>query len=539
MISPAARRPNKLRPALDLTTALAIVRGPNRRAGRSLADFDLAIIGGGINGVGIARDAAGRGLRVALFEQNDLGSGTSSKSTKLVHGGLRYLEHGALRLVREGLSEREVLLRAAPHIVRPIRFALTPRPGGWPLPILRFGLFLYDIIGRRDILPSTATIDLTHHPVGVPLKRSFGTAFEFSDCVVDDARLVVLTALDAAERGAAIHTGARCARADRAEEWRLAIVDRGHRRVVTARALVDAAGPWINQVGETVIRSPQPAARLVLGSHIVVRRLYDHDGAYIFQNPDGRVVFAIPFARDFTLIGTTDRDFRGDLSVLAPTAEEIGYLCGAINAYLRQPISSGDVVWAFSGVRALFDDGASAAKDATRDYVLRLDAPRGLAPLLTVYGGKLTTYRRLAERALKALRRRLKMGKPWTADAPLPGGDFPHDGIDLLVERTRERWPFLTPDHAARLVHLYGTRVERVLGEAKAFADLGVCFAGDLTEREARYLMDVEWARAAEDVLWRRTKLGLTFPDSAREALAAYMKTAGAAAARSAPSTPN
>jgi glycerol-3-phosphate dehydrogenase len=503
-----------------------------------LADFDLAIIGGGINGAGIARDAAGRGLRVALFEQNDLASGTSSKSTKLVHGGLRYLEHGALRLVREGLSEREVLLRAAPHIVRPIRFALTPRPGGWPMPILRLGLFLYDIIGRRDILPPTDTIDLTHHPVGVPLKRSFGTAFEYSDCVVDDARLVVLTALDAAERGAAIHPGVRCARADRAEEWRLALVDRGHRRVVTARALVNAAGPWINLVGETVIRAPQPAARLVLGSHIVVRKLYDHDGAYIFQNPDGRVVFAIPFARDFTLIGTTDRDFRGDLAALAPTAEEIGYLCAAINAHMRRPISSGDVVWAFSGVRALYDDDASAAKDATRDYVLRLDAPRGLAPLLTVYGGKLTTYRRLAERALKLLRRRLKMAKPWTAEAPLPGGDFPHDGLDLLIERTHERWPFLAQDHAERLVRLYGTRVERVMGKARTDDDLGARFSGDLTEREVRYLMDVEWARTAEDVLWRRTKLGLTFPDSARDALAAFMKTAAAVEAKPAPAAP-
>lgn len=488
-----------------------------------MADYDLAIIGGGINGAGIARDAAGRGLRVALFEQNDLGSGTSSKSTKLVHGGLRYLEYGALRLVHEGLSEREILLRTAPHIVRPARFALTAVPGGRSPFVLRLGLFLYDLIGRRNILPATATIDLTHHPVGAPLKRAFGTAFEYSDCTVDDARLVALTAMDAAEKGAAIFTGARCVRADRDEAWRLAVIDRGHRRTVTARVLVDAAGPWVNLVGETVVRLPQPAARLVAGSHIVVGKLYDHDRAYIFQNSDGRVVFAIPFERDFTLIGTTDRDFRGDLAVLYPTGEEISYLCQSVNAFFRQQVMPADAVWAFSGVRALYDDNAGAAKDATRDYVLRLDAPRAAAPLLTVYGGKLTTYRRLAERVLKKLRRYLKMGTPWTATAPLPGGDFAHDGFDLLVERSRERWPFLAPAHAGRLVQAYGTRIERVIGEARSLDDLGRRFGADLTAREVRYLMASEWARTAEDVLWRRSKLGLTMPADDRDALAAFM----------------
>jgi glycerol-3-phosphate dehydrogenase len=504
---------------LVLPRGLAMVR-----AGiRAMAEFDLAIIGGGINGAGLARDAAGRGLSVLLMEQNDLGSGTSSKSTKLIHGGLRYLEHGAFRLVREALAEREVLWRIAPHIVRPMRFVLPTDPFGRPPLMLRIGLFLYDHLGGRQQLPPTATLDLTHHPYGVPLQRPFGTAFEYSDCWVDDARLVVLNAMDAAARGAVVRVGARCVRADRDGVWRLTLTDRGRRVVHTARALVNAAGPWINTTAETVLRLRARPARLIKGSHIVVRRLFDTDNAYLFQHRDGRVVFALPFAHDFTLIGTTDEDFHGDLAILSPGAAEVAYLCEAVNHYLRAPVTPSDVVHAFSGVRALYDDGAKAAQDTTREYVLKLDAPSRSAPLLSIYGGKITTYRRLAEAALKRLAPFLGSSTPWTASAPLPGGDFPHTELDSQIEQARARWPFLSESHARRLVEAYGTRVAEVLGAARGFADLGVCFGADLTAAEVRYLMTHEWVRTAEDVLWRRSKLGLLLGSEQSAALAAFM----------------
>ncbi|TAK47684.1 MAG: glycerol-3-phosphate dehydrogenase [Xanthobacteraceae bacterium] len=494
-----------------------------------MAEFDLAIIGGGINGAGLARDAAGRGLSVLLMEQNDLASGTSSKSTKLIHGGLRYLEHGAFRLVREALREREVLWRMAPHIVRPLRFVLPTDPEGRPALLLRLGLFLYDHLGGRKLLPPTAILDLTHHPLGVPLKRPFGMAFEYSDCQVDDARLVVLNAMDAAARGAVVRVGARCVRADRDRLWSLMLNDRGHRATHTARVLVNAAGPWVNTTAQTVLRAPARPARLVKGSHIVVRRMFDTADAYIFQNRDGRVVFAIPFARDFTLIGTTDEDFRGDLAILTPSAAEVAYLCEAVNHYFRAPVASADVVHAFSGVRALYDDGSKAAQDTTREYVLKLDRPRRLAPLLTIYGGKITTYRRLAEAALRRLAPVLPMAGPWTEGTPLPGGDFPCDGADELVRQTRTRWPFLSEPHAWRLVDAYGTRVAAVLGEARTLDDLGPCFGADLTAAEVRYLMAHEWARTEDDVLWRRSKLGLVVNANERAALAAFMARATAA----------
>ncbi|HVY57528.1 MAG TPA: glycerol-3-phosphate dehydrogenase, partial [Xanthobacteraceae bacterium] len=342
-----------------------------------MADFDLAVIGGGINGVGIARDAAGRGLRVLLVEQGDLASGTSSASTKLVHGGLRYLEHGALRLVREALAEREVLVRIAPHLVRPMRFVL-PVEGRRPAWLIRLGLFLYDHLAPRRILPRSESLDLSHHPCGVPLKRRHVLGFEYSDCRVDDSRLVVLNALDAAERGASIRTRTRCVRAERSELWQLVLHGRRGREAVTARALVDAAGPWVPQVADAVLRSGAAApVRLVKGSHIVFRKLFDHDRGYLFQGDDGRIVFALPFERDFTLVGTTDQDFAGDLSAVAPSADEIRYLCRAVNDYLRQPVGPDEVVWAFAGVRSLHDDGMQKAEDVTRDYVLLLDRPSG------------------------------------------------------------------------------------------------------------------------------------------------------------------
>lgn len=489
-----------------------------------MADFDLAIIGGGINGVGIARDAAGRGLEVVLVEQNDLASGTSSASTKLIHGGLRYLEQRAFRLVREALAEREVMLRMAPHLIRPMRFVLPAYPGPRSALMLRLGLFIYDHLGGRELLPATRTIDLTHHPVGMPLKRSYRYAYEYSDCVADDSRLVVLNAVDAAERGAVIRTRTRCVRADRDEVWRLVLNARGRRDTVTARVLVNASGPWVEPVTETVLRAPlRGQVRLVKGSHIVVRRLFEHDCGYILPTSDRRVVFALPFQRDFTLIGTTDEDFAGDPALATISAAEITYLCEAANTYLRGQIGADDLVWSFSGVRSLYGDKASAPQDTTRDYVLDLDKPYREAPLLTVYGGKITTYRRLAEAALDRIVRYFKASSPWTATAPLPGGDFAVDGSDALTAAIHARYPFLAQPHAARLVAAYGTRVDRVLGEARTAGDLGPMFGSDLSGAEVLYLMAQEWAESAEDVLWRRSKLGLVTTREQQAALAQFM----------------
>ena len=504
-----------------------------RKAGTSryvMAEYDLAIIGGGINGAGLARDAAGRGLRVLLVEQNDLASGTSSASTKLIHGGLRYLEHGAFRLVREALHEREVLLRMAPHVIRPLRFMLPPLPGLRSALRLRLGLFIYDRLGGRKLLPGTRGVDLTHHPVGHPLKRSFRHGFEFSDCLVDDARLVVLTALDAAERGAVIRTRTRLIRAERRGEWELVLNAQGRREVVSVRVLVNAAGPWIGEVADTVIRRPLPApVRLIKGSHIVVRKRFEHDGGYLLQAADRRVVFALPFAQDFTLIGTTDENFVGDLNAPAPEPDEVVYLCNTANAYFRDRLTPDEVVWSFSGVRSLYDDGANRPEDVTRDYVLALDEVYGEAPLLTVYGGKITTHRRLAEAAMVKIGIFFGALPPWTAGSTLPGGDFPPGGFYDLVAETIARWPFLAEPHARRMVRAYGRRIERILKDAQSMDDLGQRFAGDLTGAEVRYLMENEWALEADDVLWRRSKLGLKASPDEREALAQFMAAQSAA----------
>jgi glycerol-3-phosphate dehydrogenase len=487
-----------------------------------MADFDLAVVGGGINGTGIARDAAGRGLRVLLVEQNDLASGTSSASTKLIHGGLRYLEQGWLRLVREALAEREVMLRMAPHLIRPMRFVLPAEPAMRPAWMLRMGLFVYDHLGGRKILPATRTIDLARDPLGAPLRERHGQGFEYSDCVADDARLVVLNALDAAERGAVIRTRTRCIRAERGADWRLVLEVRGRRDLATARVLVDATGPWIKQFAGEVLRQDAPVpARLDKGSHIVVPRLFDHDRAYVLQAPDGRVVFAVPFQRDFTLIGTTDQGFAGDLAAVAPSADEVAYLCNVANQHFRARIAPADVVWSFAGVRSLHDDGAKRAQNVSRDYVLTLDERE--APLLTVYGGKITTYRRLAGQALDRLAHLFQAGPAWTRDSHLPGGEFPWDGIERLVAETRRARPFLSEAQAWRLVRAYGTRVDRVLGPARSLEDLGPCLGADLTGAEVRYLMEREWAQTEDDVLWRRTKLGLRFSPDERERLATFM----------------
>ena len=492
-----------------------------------MADFDLAVIGGGINGTGIARDAAGRGFRVVLIEQNDLASGTSSASSKLIHGGLRYLEHYEFRLVREALHEREVLLRMAPHLIRPLRFVLPINEARRSALLLRIGLFIYDWIGWRKILPGTREVDLVTDEVGQPLKPRFHHAYEYSDCFADDARLVVLNAVDAAERGAVIRTRTRCVRAERHDVWRLVLNSRGERDEVTARILVNAAGAWSEIFAESAMRTePQHRLRLDKGTHIVVKKLYDHDRAYILQVADGRIVFAIPFQRDYTLIGTTDRAFAGDPSTVIPSGEEIEYLCGVINDYFRTAIGSADVVWAYAGVRSLYDDGAGKPEDIGRDYTLMLDERYGEAPLLTVYGGKITTYRRLAEDAMAKLAHFFPRSRPWTARSSLPGGDFLYDGLATLIERTQQRWKFLTGDHVRRLVSAYGTRVERVLGNAKSLDDLGMRLGADLTAAEVRYLMSQEWAQSADDVLWRRSKLGLRFSDGQRANLDRFMARA-------------
>jgi glycerol-3-phosphate dehydrogenase len=478
--------------------------------------FDLAIIGGGVNGCGIARDAAGRGNSVFLCEMNDLASGTSSWSTKLVHGGLRYLEYYEFRLVREALIEREILWGIAPHIIRPLRFVLPHHDGLRPAWLLRLGLFLYDHIGGRYLLPPTRSVDLTRDEVGKPLvPHRYTKGFEYSDCFVDDARLVVLTARDAADRGAEIRTRSRAVEIRQTDGiWQVTVENAfgGERSIIRARVLVNAGGPWVEQVlaaGSGV--NARAKVRLVQGSHIVVRKLYQHDRAYMFQNSDGRIVFVIPYQDDFTLIGTTDRDYDGDPAKVKASSEEIQYLCDSVSEYLAKPVRPEDVVWTYAGVRPLYDDGASEAKAATREYVFELDTPGG-APLLSIYGGKITTHRRLAEEALEKLAPYLKGTKAregWTGQAPLPGGDMDVSAVAALAAELVHHYPFLTAAHANRLAHAYGTRTGKLLGNAKSLGDLGQSFGASLTEAEVRYLMSTEWACTAEDIVWRRSKLGL------------------------------
>jgi glycerol-3-phosphate dehydrogenase len=486
------------------------------------APYDLAIVGGGVNGVGIARDAAGRGLSVLLVEQNDLAGGTSSRSTKLIHGGLRYLEYYEFRLVRESLREREVLLRAAPHIIHPLRFVLPHHAGLRPRWMLRAGLFLYDHLGGRRILPPTRSLDLRRDPAGAPLQPRYTRAFEYSDCQVDDSRLVALCARDAAGRGAEICTRTRCTAARRADGlWQLSLQTSGQTRDVAARVLVNAAGPWVVRVLQDVVADNEPRRiRLVKGSHLVTHRLFEHDRSYIFQNADGRICFAIPYHDDFTLIGTTDEDYVGDPAAVSITPEEETYLLAAISDYFRRPVTSSDVVWRFAGVRSLQDDGASSAQKATRDYALDL---KGEPPLLSVFGGKITTFRRLAGAAMARLAPFFPgLRAPWTHAAPLPGGDFPPDGAQALRAELQRRYPFLAEPTARRLVRSYGTLAADMLGDAQSAGDLGRTFGADLSEREVGWLIRTEWALTAEDVLWRRTKLGLRLSEREQSALAQW-----------------
>ncbi|MBV8926029.1 MAG: glycerol-3-phosphate dehydrogenase [Bradyrhizobium sp.] len=483
-----------------------------------MADYDLAVIGGGINGVCVARDAAGRGLRVILLEQGDLGGAASSATSRLIHGDLAALERRSFARVRTRLGERDIWLRVAPHLVRPMRFALPGQSEERPL--LRSLLWLHERLASRIGLPSPQTIDVTHHPIGDALKRPFGTALEFSDCVVDDSRLVVLTALDAAERGAVIRTGARCIRAERDQFWRLAVIDRGHRQVITARALANASGGWTGTVAETVLRMPLPKLGAVQIGQIVVRRLFDSENVYVFQNADGRLILASPYERDFTLIGSVTRAFTGDPAIVAIGASDISYLCEAANRYFRERVEPVDVVRSVAGVNQVADRKGRAAD---RDGSMMFDFRRGKAPLLTLFGGDLTTARLRAERAVSRLTTHYVMSPRWTANAPLPGGDFAWERFDLEVEEVRYRWRFLTEAQAQRLFGAYGRRLADILGQAKSRADLGQSFGEELTEAEVRHLMAREWARFPDDILWRRTKLGLTMKAEDQVALAAFM----------------
>ena len=471
-------------------------------AGQGAADFDLLVIGGGINGAGIARDAAGRGLRVLLVERDDLAQATSSSSSKLIHGGLRYLEHYEFRLVREALAEREVLLRLAPHIIWPLRFVLPHRPQMRSRLLIRAGLFLYDHLARRATLPAAEGFATAGHPFGAPLSPAITHAFAYSDAWVEDSRLVVLNARDAAARGATVLTRTRFLDATRhADHWLVTLQD----RTVTARALVNAAGPWVAQALGCTHAKASGGVRLIRGSHIVLPRLYEGAQAYILQNDDRRVVFVIPYEERFSLIGTTDVPHEGDPGQAVCTDAEAEYLCAAVSRQFRRPVTMEQIVWRYSGVRPLFDDGTDDPSAITRDYVLKLDTAG--APLLNIYGGKITTFRRLAEEAVGLVGGALgRPGTPWTAGATLPGGDLGM-GLAAFEAEMARRYPWL--EGVSRLVRRHGAELPAMLGGARAMADLGEAFGAGLTEREVEWMVAHEWARTAADVLWRRSRLGL------------------------------
>ena len=495
---------------------------------------DIFVIGGGINGCGIARDAAGRGYSVRLAEMNDLASGTSSWSSKLIHGGLRYLEHYEFRLVREALSEREILLASAPHIIWPMRFVLPHHKSMRPAWLLRLGLFLYDHIGKRKLLPGTKSVNMKTAAVGAPLKQIFSKGFEYSDCWVNDARLVVLNAMDAQERGAVVETNTQVVNAHKADGlWTITTKNLrdGKTSEHQARLIVNAAGPWVDKVlGEAFGSNHSKNVRLVQGSHIVVPKLHTHDRAYIFQNADDRIIFALPYEQDYTLIGTTDQDYDGDPSEVKITDQEIDYLCSAASEYFKKPILTQDIVWTFSGVRPLFDDGATAAQEATRDYVLRVDGGVNEPSTVNIFGGKITTYRKLAESMLEEIERLLGSRKTsWTSKSYLPGGDFAVADYEKLVRKLKSEFPFLQLSLAERLVRSYGTKAWTLLQDALVQEDMGREFGGSLTEREVAYLMKHEWAECAEDVVWRRSKLGIRLDKQKISALDDWMRNTRAA----------
>lgn len=496
-------------------------------------DTDVLVVGGGINGAGIARDAAGRGLRVVLCEKDDLASHTSSASSKLIHGGLRYLEYYEFRLVRKALAEREVLLRSAPHIMRPLRFVMPHDGGQRPAWLIRAGLYLYDRLARREFLPGSQALALRGHPAGAPLKAAFTRGFAYSDAWVDDARLVVLNAMAARERGARILTRTACVGLARdAHRWTATLACAGGATMqVRARCLVNAAGPWAAQfLGDATGAARQQALRLIKGSHIVVPRLFEHDFAYIFQHPDGRIVFAIPYEHAYTLIGTTDLDYSGDLDRVAISEAEIGYLCELSNRYFRSQITPAHVAWSYSGVRPLVEDAAGSAQAATRDFRLELD--ENGAPLLSVFGGKITTFRRLAEQAVDRIGPALgNRGGGWTAHACLPGGDLfggkPSNRSVLEFDRwfdgVLRRYAWLPPQLALRYARAYGTRIAVLLARRQNLSELGPQVVPGLYAAEAEYLVEHEWATSAADILWRRTKLGLHCGPGGEQALDAWL----------------
>ena len=499
--------------------------------------FDVLVIGGGINGVGIARDVAGRGLSVLLCEKNDLGWATSSASTKLIHGGLRYLEYYEFRLVREALGEREVLLRAAPHIIWPLRFVLPHGKGLRLFWMIRIGLFLYDHLGGRELLPGSKGIDLRKDSAGKPLTPELTRAFVYSDCWVQDSRLVVLNAMDAAELGAEILTRTECLRARRVgPAWQATLRDTaaGTERTVTARAVVNATGPWVGAFLDERLGIKHAARlRLVKGSHIVVPKMFDHDNAYIFQNPDRRIVFAIPYEGDYTLVGTTELDYEDDLDDVHITEDETRYLCDAVNAYFKSGIAPTDVVWSYAGVRPLYGDDTQSSSAVTRDYVLDLDEADGGAPLLNVFGGKITTYRKLAEQAVGKLARPLGItGGSWTERAPLPGGDIANADFEDFLSGFQAAHAWLPADLARRYARNYGTLAADLVGDAGDLAGLGEDLGDGLYEAEVDYLIRREWARTAEDILWRRSKMGLHVSKRTADRLAARLEKPRGVSAR-------
>ena len=507
------------------------------------ADCDVLIVGGGINGCGIARDLAGRGWRVVLCEKDDLAAHTSSSSTKLIHGGLRYLEYYEFSLVRKALQEREVLLKSAPHIMRPLRFVMPHDPSMRPAWMIRIGLFMYDHLAKREVLPGSRTVDLRRHEAGAALKPEFRRGFVYSDGWVDDARLVVLNALDARARGAEVLTRTRCISAQReGQGWTAVLEGRKGQRTVRARAVVNAAGPWAEAFLRGVARSAQGEAlatrhlRLVKGSHIVVPRVFGHDHAYIFQNPDKRIIFAIPYQDDFTLIGTTDIELQGDDPGAARISDdEVDYLCSQASRYFEKAILPSDVVWTYSGVRPLLDDASGDPSAVTRDYMLESNTTA--APLLSVWGGKITTFRKLAEDAADEVGRMLGDARaPWTDGAFMAGGDLsawigatsrtsrPDDDFERFVSAVRTRHAWMGAGLARRLARAYGARITEMIGDAQSMNDMGPAVAPGLHERELHYLCNEEWACSGEDVLWRRSKLGLHFTPTEREQVDAWMQ---------------
>ncbi|MCX2560443.1 glycerol-3-phosphate dehydrogenase [Acetobacter farinalis] len=491
--------------------------------------YDLLIVGGGVNGAGIARDAVGRGASVLLVEQDDLANYTSSASTKLIHGGLRYLEYYEFRLVREALTERERLLKIAPHIIWPMRFVLPHSRLVRPAWMLRAGLFLYDHLASNMTLPKSRSVDLRTHSSGRPLKPEYKKGFVYSDGWVQDSRLVVLNALDAAERGAEIRTRTRLIKGTRVNGlWEAVLEDRatGKTSTVRARALVNAAGPWVARLLSDTLHIPNSkSVRLVKGSHIIVPRQFEGPQAYIFQNPDKRIVFAIPYEQNFTLIGTTDIPWTDDPGSVSITPEEVTYLCESVNRYFQIGVRESDVVMSYAGLRPLYDDASANASAVTRDYVLDLDTTDG-APLLSIFGGKITTYRKLAEHALEKLAPVLPVvsGASWTASEALPGGDFGEGNFSDALARLRRAAPWLPEQLAWRLMRNYGSRAYEIVGASTSMQDMGELLGGDLTTREVDYLIEKEWARTPEDVLWRRSKLGLHLNEAEKNSVADYVR---------------